>query len=108
MDETRIARTESLFRHVNERIAETLRRLDGDEAIFVCECADQNCADRVAAPLEEYERTRRDGAQFLVADGHEDTPVERTVRRGPGFRIVRKLGWAGRIARRLDPRAESA
>ena len=108
MDEVQIARTESLFRHVNERIAETLRRFDGENALFVCECADRSCADRVEAPLEEYERTRDDGAQFLVADGHEESQVERTVRRGRGFRIVRKLGLAGRWARRLDPRTEPA
>jgi hypothetical protein len=108
MDEAQIARTESLFRHVNERIAETAARLDGEDAIFVCECADQSCADRVQAPLEEYERTRSDGAQFIVADGHEQTPVERTVGRGRGFRIVRKLGRVGSLARRLDPRTDSA
>ena len=108
MDETQIARIESLFRHVNERIAETLARFDGDDARFVCECADRSCAQPVEAPLEEYERMREDGAQFLVADGHEKAPVEDTVRRGRGFRIVRKFGEAGRIARRLDPRTDPA
>ena len=108
IDEAQIARTESLFRYVNERIAETLARFHGDDARFVCECADRDCADIVEAPLEEYERMRRDGAQFLVAPGHEEAPVERTVRCGRGFRIVQKLGRAGRIARHLDPRTEPA
>ena len=76
----RIARTESLFRDVNERVAEAADRFDASEAAFVCECADAACTDRIEAPLDEYERVRADGAQFLLVPGHEDTRVERVVR----------------------------
>jgi hypothetical protein len=107
--EARIARTESLFRDVNERIAESAKRFDSEEATFVCECADQQCAERVDATLDEYERTRADGTQFLLRPGHEDTRVERVVERiGTRLAIVRKLGVVGTAVRRLDPRAEPA
>jgi len=107
--EARIVRTESLFRNVNERIAESAKRFDSDEATFVCECSDQQCAERVDATLEEYERTRADAAQFLLRPGHEDTRVERVVERiGTRFAIVRKLGAIANAVRRLDPRAEPA
>ena len=51
--EERIARTESVFRYVNERIAETSERFDTADAEFVCECADAECYHRIEAPLED-------------------------------------------------------
>jgi hypothetical protein len=101
----RIARTESLFRVVNERIAEAAERFDADEAAFVCECSDGECTDRVAARLEDYEHARADGTRFLVVPGHEDTRVERVVRSRRRYAIVEK--FEQRIAAlvvRLDPR----
>ena len=57
----KIARTESLFREVNERIAESAERFEADETKFVCECADPTCTQRVEATLDEYERVRETG-----------------------------------------------
>jgi hypothetical protein len=107
-EEARIARTESVFRHVNERIAETAEQLDGDQTVFVCECADPDCQHRLQVPLDEYEEVRTDGTQFLVAPGHEVAGYERVVERGPGYAVVKKV--ARRLAalvRRSDPRAEA-
>jgi hypothetical protein len=107
--EERIARNEALFREVNERIAESAQRFDSDRAEFVCECADQDCTDRVEVTLEEYELVRADGTQFLLRPGHEDTRVENVVERRGRFAIVRKVNAAiARMVRRLDPRAEPA
>ena len=47
--EVRVAHTEALFRDVNERIAESAGRFNADDAEFVCECADPECAERVPA-----------------------------------------------------------
>jgi len=107
-NEERIARTEALFRDVNERIAETAQRFDSEDAAFVCECADQACTERVDATLGEYERARADGTRFLMRPGHEDTRVERLVeQRGTRFAIVEKFNTAiARVVRRLDPRVE--
>lgn len=108
--EERIARVESLFRDVNERIAESAERFDADRAEFVCECADQQCTQRIPATLDVYERARADGAHFLLCPGHEDTRVERVVeRRGDRVAIVEKFHAAiARTVRRLDPRVETA
>jgi hypothetical protein len=108
--EKRIARTEALFRDVNERIAESALRFESDEAAFVCECADQDCTERVDASLEEYERARSDGTHFLMRPGHEDTRVERVVeRRGTRLAIVDKFHAAiARAVRKLNPRATPA
>jgi hypothetical protein len=108
VNEERIARNEALFREVNERIAETAERFESDRAEFVCECADQDCTERVEATLAEYERTRADGTHFILQPGHEDPRVERVIeRRGARLLVVAKVNAAvARIVRRLDPRAE--
>jgi hypothetical protein len=108
--EERIARNEALFREVNERIAESAQRFDSDHAEFVCECADQDCTERVEATLDEYERARADGAQFLMRPGHVDTNFERVIeQRGSRLAIVQKVNAViARVVRKLDPRTEPA
>ena len=103
----KIARTESLFREVNERIAESAERFGAPGTSFVCECADAMCTHRVEASLEEYEAVRDDGATFLLVPGHEDERVEAVVERQDGHAIVEKQQPEVReVAVSLDPRAE--
>ena len=102
----RIARTESLFREVNERIAETAERFDAEETRFVCECADPTCTQRIEATLEEYERVREDGATFLLVNGHEDERIEAIVRAdGDRAGVAKRHPLVAPIARKLNPRA---
>jgi hypothetical protein len=103
-EELRIAKTESRFRDVNERIAQTAERIGATEAELVCECGDPECGERIGAPLEDYEETRADGSHFLVSPGHELQEHERVVKTRPGFRIIVKLRGVGAVARRLNPR----
>lgn len=104
----RIARTESFFRHVNERIAESAEGFGSKEAEFVCECADPSCTHRVGLALEEYEQVREEPTTFLLEPGHEDERVEKVVRRGPGYAVVDKFHRAvAPIVRQLDPRAQT-
>jgi hypothetical protein len=106
--EVRVARTESLFRDVNERIAESAQRFDSDDAAFVCECGDPACTERVEAPLGHYEEVRSDATQFLLAPGHEDERVERVVRTRRRYNVVRKVNRVvAAHVRRLDPRADT-
>jgi hypothetical protein len=108
--EVRIARTESLFRNVNERIAESASRFDAGDAEFVCECSDQACTERVEATLDEYEHVREESTRFLLRPGHEDTRVERVVeRRGNRHTVVEKVNaLVAQTVTRLDPRAQPA
>jgi hypothetical protein len=102
----KIARTEALFREVNERIAESAERFGADESSFVCECADATCTDRVETTLAHYEDVRDDGATFLLVPGHEDRRVEAVVERRGGHAVVEKREPAVRhLVLRLDPRA---
>ena len=101
----RLARTEALFREVNERIAETAERVDADDAEFVCECADTECVSRVEADLETYEEVRSDGATFLIVDGHEAPAIESTIETNGDVAVVRKTDPAARaVVEAVDPR----
>ena len=105
----RIGKTESLFRDVNERIAEASERFDADEAEFMCECADPSCAERLEVPLTEYESVREDATTFLHKPEHFDPEVEEVVGRRRGYAIVQKVdAVVAQIARQLNPRAQSA
>ena len=106
-EELRIAKTESLFRDVNERIAESAQSVGLAQAELVCECADPDCGHRIEAPLEDYERVRADGALFLVAPEHEEAEHEQVVESRAGYRIIEKLQAVGSAARRLNPRRAS-
>ena len=84
------ARTEALFRSVNNHIAAAAEHSVVDEAHFVCECADTGCAEKIEAPLDEYEEVRTDPKLFLVKPGHADEDVERVVSEEGGYQIVEK------------------
>ena len=104
-DKVKRARTEALFRDVNERIAESAQRFDADATQFVCECADPGCTHRLEATLEEYEEVRSDGATFMLAPGHEHVDIERVVATRSRFNVVEKVQSTVReTVRRLDPR----
>jgi hypothetical protein len=102
----RIARTESIFREVNERIAEGAALFEADEAEFVCECDDGSCTTRVEATLPEYEDVRADGATFLLAPGHHDARVETVVAMEREHAVVQKRHpQVEPLVRALNPRA---
>ncbi len=107
-DNVKRARTESLFRDVNERIAESAQRFDADATEFVCECADPDCTHRLEATLEEYEDVRSDGTTFMLEPGHEHEDIERIVERRGRFHVVEKVQKTVRATvRRLNPRPDA-
>jgi hypothetical protein len=108
-DKVEMARTEAVFREVNERIAETAQRFLSTEADFVCECADPECSTRIELPLVEYQQVRESPTTFLLAHGHERPTIERVVRRRRGYSVVEKVNAVVvRIVRGLDRRSGRA
>jgi hypothetical protein len=103
----RFAKNEALFREVNERLEELGRRTGTAEGgvAFVCECADETCAERVELSLPDYELVRADPTHFLVLSGHEEVSVERVVADRGRYRVVAKVDAAGTIAEETDPRS---
>ena len=100
--EERIARNETLFREVNERVKEVVPSEGGID--FICECGDENCIEQVTLSAEEYERVRSDPVEFFVKPGHQIPAVEEVVEEHNRFLLVRKHVEEQDIARLTDPR----
>jgi hypothetical protein len=99
------AKTESLFRDVNERIATAAGQFGSEETEFVCECADPTCVERVEVPLTEYEDVRAEPTAFILANGHEDAAIETVVERHRRYQIVQKVHRrVVEVVKKLDPR----
>jgi hypothetical protein len=102
----RAARNEAVFRRVNERLEELNEgfQLVTDNAEFVCECAQIECAERVHLTLAKYESIRSVPTHFIVKPGHVLPEEERVVEQNDEYLVVEKQGHAGERARQLDPR----
>jgi hypothetical protein len=105
--QARIAYNETLFRQLNERVAELLTEIGDESEQFeiVCECGNADCTAKIRVGRELYERVRQHSAQFFVAVGHVAQDVERVVETGNNFEIVEKHPEEALIARATDPRA---
>jgi hypothetical protein len=102
------ARTQSLFRDVNERVREINMVFGkyvplGD---WVCECAENACTQRIALTTPEYEGVRAHPRRFAVAasEDHVVHEIEDVVERQNRFWVVEKMGPAGELAAKVDPR----
>ena len=101
----RVARNQSLFRAVNEQIEATNEKFHvslGDRIDLVCECAADDCMERITVTLEQYEQLRRVPTHFMVKPGHVYPEFERVVekdRRVQCRREVRRGRQAGAQAR---------
>ncbi|HVD66170.1 MAG TPA: hypothetical protein VNB65_04655 [Gaiellaceae bacterium] len=102
----RQGRNESLFREVNERIAELNQTFQVEgRSEFLCECGREGCKRPIAISLSEYEEVRGTATRFFVLPGHEDESVERVVSRTDRYVVVEKIGDAAEEAEDLDPRS---
>lgn len=101
-----MARNETLFREVNERIKDVNEHLGTqEEADFICECGDDECTAPISVTLAEYEGVRRDGTRFAVVPDHVVDDVERVVSRNERFAVVEKTEpEAAAVAVAEDPR----
>jgi hypothetical protein len=99
----RVARNESLYREVNERILE-IEESFGDRdpehglASFVCECATTGCSARLQLSLDDYRLARAKPERFVVAPDHVNLDFERIVLTTDRFWLIEKLGEAGETA----------
>jgi hypothetical protein len=102
--EQRAARNEALFREVNENIADLEERhgTSTSQAVFICECASDECTDQLPVDIETYRRVRENPRRFVIVPGHDDVAVERVVEEHPGYAIVEKTGAAGDVAAHSD------
>ena len=104
--EARKGANEAWFREVNERLEQ--RAVDKAEASkpfeIVCECAREECTERIAISIADYEAVRKSPTAFIVLTGHMDPTCERLVSSTDGFEVVEKFGDAGLVAEIENPR----
>jgi hypothetical protein len=104
----RTGENEALFRELNERLKD--RKEDHSAwsmpSEWICECADQECTERIEMSLLEYEDLRSEPTHFAVAPntGHVSLDVERIVDEREDYWVVEKLGEAAEVAEETDPR----
>jgi hypothetical protein len=104
------AHNEILFREVNERVEEITEEAHGQSSpariVFVCECGNMDCLEKIELTRSEYERIRANPKHFAVLPGHEDLRIARVVENNLRFVVAEKLGEADEMAIEHDPRDE--
>jgi hypothetical protein len=101
----RLARNETIFREVNERIEELAQRGEFDLLDILCECGNADCKEPLRVSIVEYERVRQHPTDFFVAPGHVIPAIEKVIDEKQSFDVVRKLAEEGELARKTDPRS---
>jgi hypothetical protein len=96
----RLARNQTIFREVNERLRELSNRNDQTE--YQCECSDVACMDTIALDTAQYEAIRSKRKVFVIVPGHERLEVERVVDEDDRFMLVEKTMLADEIERLAD------
>jgi len=101
------AKTESLYREVNERIHEVnaQRGLRDLPEGLICGCARRECTELVTMNAAEYVGLRGHSTWFVIAPSieHFFPEVERIVAKNGHYWVVEKHDGATRIAERLEP-----
>ena len=101
--EARAARTQALFRAVNEKVRELNEALASltDEYAIACECADAACFRTLTVRRTDYLAVRTSSRQFLILRDHAMPADVQIVWEGDGYAVVEKLEAAGEIATEL-------
>lgn len=100
-------RNEAHSRDRNEWI-EDIRGEMGEEGlteIYVCECGDASCVERIRLTRPEYEAVRDYSTRFAIAIDHENPEIDQVVTEFSDYSVVQKIaGRPARIARQTDHR----
>jgi hypothetical protein len=95
----RLAKNQSLFRAVNERVEKISAQQPSDGPIsFVCECAKPDCGNRIELEQGEYEAIRADPTHFFVLPDHVFPEAEIVIDDRDRYVVVEKIGAAGAVA----------
>jgi hypothetical protein len=97
---------EGWFREVNERLEQRAagKGIRDESFEIVCECAREECTERIAVSFAAYELVRESPVAFIVRPGHVDPEGERAVASTDEYDVVEKFGDAGAVAKIENPR----
>ena len=106
--EERLASNEALFREGNERMAAWEERQAAEElARYLCECANEDCREKVHLHKPEYERVRSNSRWFVTVPGHEIPDVETVIERTERWAIIEKDPEVTPLVEATDPRRDN-
>lgn len=103
--ERRQIENEMIFRRKNEKVGDDLGALDAmhiedgnpqlirDEDIllhFKCECSDEQCYERIAIKLSEYQEIHVNRDTFIVRLKHQVDPIEKVIKTTEEYNVVMK------------------
>lgn len=104
-NQRRQVENEVIFRQANERVSSMLEEIkvaaesEGDRKLapekdialhFLCECADENCMERIILKQSTYKNLHRNSSQFIVLPGHVEPSIEQVVRSSKNYVVVEK------------------
>lgn len=116
--ERRLIENEVVFRQWNETVTrrfEDIKKLANDhgqghlvqpyegDIHFYCECADENCRERIRVRLDTYKDIHAARNRFLIIPGHDARNIERIVEKRPEYSVVEKYERPPERAGRLQP-----
>jgi hypothetical protein len=100
-----VALTEAAFRIANERTAQwEERHSEGRSELYLCECAEKPCRERVELTREEYEAVRANPQHFLVVPGHVIPDLETVVESFANYQVIEKPNALMDLLLETDPR----
>jgi len=103
--ERRQIENEMIFRRMNEKIGDDLGALDamhiedGDPQLirdekgllyFKCECSDEECDERIAITLSDYQGLHENRDTFIVKLKHQLDPIEKVITTNAEYNVVMK------------------
>jgi hypothetical protein len=98
----RLAYNQTLFRSINSHVVELNEKFEGfgQGSVFVCECANTDCAEQVELSQADYERIRDNPRWFFVAASHEHVflEVDLVVERNTSYYVVEKIEAGADVA----------
>ena len=104
-----IALIEAAFRVANERMARwEERHADAADELYLCECAEQPCRQRIRLSRDEYESVRSDVRHFVVVRGHVIPELETVVRSSRGYEVIEKPSALLDLLVETDPRHQQS
>ena len=102
--EERLAQNEAMFRAANERLSGWEESRDDASALYFCECAENDCREKVSLQPADYENVRANSRHFLIAPGHEIPDVETVIEKHEGWAVIEKDPEVTETVESLDPR----
>jgi hypothetical protein len=96
------ARTQSLFRAVNDNIRDlnNVFHAFGVPYVVTCECGEITCVDGVEIARETFERVRRRPRTFVVVPGHVNRLKENVIEEHDGYVVVEPRAHTSSSSRR--------